>query len=150
MLVHALLTTHPEIPAVEWTAAYVRSVSALHAEVTQINVHVGFDDAELRNIAGGRHTLGSGMAAERFGGGGESGISTGSALRWPFVDTMEGIAEDVDQGRPGQADQKGSGDSARSVWRLRYAASSTSWFRSPSLPGTENGRSCSMASSIWE
>jgi chitin disaccharide deacetylase len=53
MLVRALLTASPEIPAVEWTAAYVRSVGALYARVTQINVHLGFDDSELRGIAGG-------------------------------------------------------------------------------------------------
>jgi predicted glycoside hydrolase/deacetylase ChbG (UPF0249 family) len=53
MLVRALLTASPEIPAVEWTAAYVRSVGALYAPVTQINVHLGFDDSELRDITGG-------------------------------------------------------------------------------------------------
>ena len=52
VLVHALLTAHPEIPVVEWTAAYVRSVRALRGEVTQINVHLGFDDAELRGVTG--------------------------------------------------------------------------------------------------
>jgi predicted glycoside hydrolase/deacetylase ChbG (UPF0249 family) len=59
MLVHALLTAHPEIPAMEWTRAYVRSVSAQHAGVTQINVHLGFDDSELRDIAGGDTSWGA-------------------------------------------------------------------------------------------
>jgi len=53
MLVRALLTARPEIPVAEWTAAYVRSVRALRAEVTQINVHLGFDDTELRGMTGG-------------------------------------------------------------------------------------------------
>jgi chitin disaccharide deacetylase len=53
MLVHALLTARPEIPVAEWTTAYVQSVRALRAPVTQINVHLGLDDEELRGIAGG-------------------------------------------------------------------------------------------------
>lgn len=53
MLVHALLTACPEIPVAEWTAAYVRSVKGLRAHVTQINVHLGFDDTELRSMTGG-------------------------------------------------------------------------------------------------
>jgi chitin disaccharide deacetylase len=52
MLVHALLTARPEIPAVEWTTAYVRSASALRPRVTQMNLHLGYDDSELRGITG--------------------------------------------------------------------------------------------------
>ncbi len=50
LLIDRLIMASPEVPAAEWDAFYTRAVETLEPGVTEIIVHLAYDDAEMQAV----------------------------------------------------------------------------------------------------
>ena len=66
ILVDTVLTARPQILPTQWASAYIRSLETLRPGVTQIIVHVGFDNPELQSITGENPRWGSAWRQRDF------------------------------------------------------------------------------------
>jgi predicted glycoside hydrolase/deacetylase ChbG (UPF0249 family) len=66
IFVDTMLTAHPEMLPTQWASAHIRSLRMMRPGVTQIIMHAGFDDPELRSIMGENSPWGSAWRQRDF------------------------------------------------------------------------------------